>query len=227
MASTTQKRSTRSGTYCNHCREAFPLRDLDQHFLCATCRTIPGVKGYRDPNKRGLDTGTPAYWEATKHQLNIVTDDAPASTPPVDPAPAEKRIKRETWDEGRGAFVVTYPDPEPPGGTLAQWRHDVFAADLTSDTKLLLLALAESADWSGPTEGGNCFPSLSTLKARLNWTTWRVRKELERATDWVQVSEVARVTPRGTFVRTSNLYQLRWPDGRHLPAGGEKRFSRG
>src|SRR5688572_28369015 len=60
--------------FCNNCREPFTRRELDSHFLCTTCRTRPDVRGHRDPNKRGLAAGSPAYYNDTLGQLRLVTD---------------------------------------------------------------------------------------------------------------------------------------------------------
>lgn len=225
MTSTTKQRPT-TGTFCNHCHTSAPRRDLDPHFLCAACRQIPGVTGYRDPSKRGLDAGTPDYWERTRDQLNIVADEESTPVPATTSPATSKRVVCEVWDPVREEFVETDPEPAPPGGTLRAWRRDVFAASgLESDVKLILLALAEAADWSGDTEGGNAFPSQRTLARRLGWTTWRVQSRLQRARPWVQVWAVE--VPIGdTFVRTSNLYRLRWPDGRRMPLTDAKRFQR-
>lgn len=225
MTTSTKHRSTK-GTFCNHCHTPTPRRDLDEHFLCAACRQLPGVTGYRDPNRRGLDAGTPDYWERTRDQLHVITDEESAPVSATKSLAKAKQVVCEVWDPVRQDFVQTDPEPEPPSGTLREWRRDVFAAPgLESDVKLILLALGEAADWSGDTEGGNAFPSQRTLARRLGWTMWRVQTRLQRAGLWVRVWAVE--VPTGdTFVRTSNLYQLRWPDGRQMPRTDEKRFPR-
>ncbi len=205
--------------FCNHCKkDGFKRSQLNEELLCATCAAIPGVRGWRDPNKRGLQSGSQAYWDATKGQLHVIGDEQPSPASPG--ASGAKHLTVERWDDGSGAFVVEYDGPAPleePGGTLEQWRKNVFASqDVNSDAKVLLLKLADHADWTALTVGGNCFPSISTLAEALGWTKARVLRSIEGVRgSWVTVHGVERWNGR-TIERTSNLYELRWPDGRRL-----------
>jgi len=216
MASATQTK-VRSRLFCNHCNKSADKRsDLDARLLCAQCRTIPGVRGYRDPSKRGLEGGSPEY---LKHNpiRNVITDDGVA-------AGRVEMVAR--WDAATGNVTVVPKAPAIIGGTLKQWRLDAFRADaLNSDAKLLLIKLADHADYdTEPTPGGNCFPSVSTLAKELGWPETRVRRTIDEVCHaWLLIAEVERVVGDGTFVRTSNQYLLRWPDGRQLSGARNKR----
>ena len=159
------------GCWCNHCRAAKTRRDLDEHFLCATCRAIPGVRGYRDPSKRGLERdgngrNTVDYWNATLHQLTIVGDDegeptaaAPATSQPDQSKQRPKRLKKQVtvWEEYRGAVL------ERP--------------DLTYADKLVFIELAR---WADHDDGGNCAPTLADIAKRygrpIQWAKLHVRR---------------------------------------------------
>ena len=217
----------RSKLYCNNCRRSVAhKRDLDERWLCVECRVLPGVRGYQDPNKRGLQSGSLAYWEATKGQLTVVGDDEPVARAPAAPS-HQRRVTVERIDEVSGEITVEFDGPEPPeqlGGTLKSWRKDVFAAKQSSDRKVLCLALAEWAQWSGPTEGGNVFPSVSEVAKKLGWARTRVHRTIQEVRGaWITVVEVEAVNEKtGDIIRLSNHYTLRWPDGRRL-SGYDKR----
>ncbi len=220
--------TTAKSCHCFGCgREGFKRRDLDKGFLCGHCRST-GVSGYKGLTKnRGLQSGTPAYWKKTKGQLNVITDDElnviTDERPPAASTRSGTRHTIEHYDEARAEFVVAYDGPalqERLGGTLKEWKADARKSALSSDQKLLLLTLGEHADWDGPTEGGNVFPSVSTLARMLAWPETRVRRTIGSVRgSWVTVCEVEdwRARARGV-VRLSNRYILRWPDGRRLSA---------
>jgi len=172
--------------HCNHCDKPFARRELDAHFLCATCRVIPGVSGYRDPSKRGLESGSPEYWEQTKHQLNIVRDDDPAPTSPT------------TSDTGaRPAKLLS---------EVEKWKADVFAAPIDSDLKLYLLWLLTCADYGTAV---NIFPGRDAIAAALKWSTKKVRsveKEAVKA-GWIRTHQRLSQGWR----RATMLYQLLRP----------------
>lgn len=49
------------------------LSSIARHERTQASRPIPRQSGYRDPNKRELDSGSQEYWDRTQDQLNIVT----------------------------------------------------------------------------------------------------------------------------------------------------------
>jgi len=110
----------RSRLYCNYCKQPAEKRgDLDERWLCATCRAIPGVRGWEDPKTRGIRGGSAEYMARTAHRLNVVTDDAPAPTPSASTPP--------TWKEFQAL-------------TRAQ-------TDLTTGDKLMFVEVARHADY--------------------------------------------------------------------------------
>jgi hypothetical protein len=216
-----QPAASKKSCFCNHCRGEYSRRALDEHFLCATCRALPGVQGYRDPNKRGLENGGPEYWDRHKGQLNIVDD---GEQPAVGArTPTFSRVVCEQWDEATGAFVVVpMPAEAPLGGTVEAWRLDLLAArELSAGVKVALVRLSLYGDY---TSGGNIFPSQRELADKIGLTVKPTRRLLATARHrgWVRVIAVERWTGQ-TFERTSNTYQLCWPDGRRLAQSDNKR----
>jgi hypothetical protein len=208
MATQTKVRSL----YCNRCKQTpAHRRDLDERWLCAKCRVIPGVTGYRDPKMVGIKGGSPEYLKLNPI-TSIITDDAPAPNAGV-----------RHWTEDADGNVIPNRS-EILGGTLRAWRGDVFAARVASDVKVLLLKLADHADYdTEPTPGGNCFPSLRTLAEELGWPATRVRRTIAAARySWLLIVEVE-VSVGDGIKRASNQYLLRWPDGRQLSTANNKR----
>ena len=193
--------------FCNHCKNEFARRELDAHFLCVTCRAIPGVGGYRDVSKRGIDSGSPAYWEATKDQLNIVgADEDMARRPP-------------TKTQERVPAPITKPRDERPQTEFQKWRLSVYASSLAADVKLCLLCLAEWGDYE---TGANIFPSEQAIAAALGLTRWQVRRLLRLGRDWAVPLRTKR--QKGSRGDSVNLYQLRRPaDAKYGPWNGPSR----
>ncbi len=209
-----------SRLYCNHCKlPAGKRSDLDAHLLCATCRVVPGVRGWRDPKTRGIESGSPAYLKQNPIR-NIITDDITDDAPPTSTIVS---AGVRTWTEDADGNVIP-TTPERPGGTLQGWREAVFASKVCDRVKVLLLKLADCADYdTEPTPGGNCFPSLRKLAEALGWSVTRVRRTITEARyEWLLVCEVEVAVGDG-IERTSNQYLLCWPDGRRLSMADNKR----
>ncbi len=202
--STTPKRSS---CFCNHCNTPAKRTELDGRFLCATCRTIPGIRGYRDPNKRGLERdingrNSVDYWNATRHQLNVVTEDNPAPVtprPPVDPEPAAK--------------------PQRALTEVEKWRDAVSVSALLPEVKLCLLRLEQL--WGDYRTGASICPTEQAIAAALGCTRWQVRRFLRLAGGWVALLPLKR---RRSGENSVHLYQLRRPVGaKHGPWEGPVR----
>jgi hypothetical protein len=208
MATDQSNTKTRRSLYCNHCKQPAARRsDLNDRLLCATCATIPGVPGYWNPSKRGLDPryGTnlngDAYWRANEEALrrSIVSDEPnePAGATPAPSqssgTPAPRQRKPQTATQAR----------------FKAWTHDVSAAhNLSGDAKNLARVIGDRADFR---TGDNAWPALATLATNTGGTVKRVKRlvrELVTA-GWVEV-----VHRRLKGRHTSNRYALRWPDGR-------------
>lgn len=190
---------------CNNCDEPFARRELDSCFLCATCRTIPGVSGYRDPSKRGIQTGSPAYWERTKNQLNIVRDDEPIPTSPAASRSSDVEQSRKP-DEDRTSD--TGDRPARRLSEVEKWLEDVFRAPIESDVKVYLLRLQKCADYGTAV---NIFPGRDAIAAALGWSTKKVRNVEAQAikAGWIRTHHRL----RNGWRRTSMLYQLLRPEG--------------
>jgi hypothetical protein len=191
----------RKNCTCNNCHEPFRRRELDSHFLCATCRTIPGVSGYRDPAKRGLESGSQAYWDRTATQLNIVRDgdEPPPSSPATSNEPPSEGAERPKLHS-----------------EVATWIDDVFGAPIESDVKVYLLALQKCADYG---TAANIFPGRDAIAAKLNWSTKKVRNVEAQAikAGWIRTHQRL----RNGWRRSSMLYQLLRPtSAAHGPWSG-------
>jgi ribosomal protein L37AE/L43A len=184
-----QSAVTAKSYYCNHCRNQLPKAELTPGtWLCVTCRATPGVRGYgaRLPaTGYGSAASSEEYWNATKHQLNIVVEpEADAS-----PAPDTKTSI-----------------PEPARSGFETWQADV-AVDrgLLPDEKLYLLTLARFADWQ---TGANCFPSYRDQGDALSLTTRQVRRLRRRV---ITKGWIVAWRRHQSWRRTSDLYQFRRP----------------
>ena len=192
---TAAKKSTAKPCYCNHCNEPHHRRELDAHFLCPKCRALPGVRGYRDPNKRGLEKQgaaglTTAEW---LDETSVLVEEDGVFRYKNKPEPAKDDREREITS---------------PGRTISQWRRAVLADPaLPAELKVLLVRLSLSGDWK---TGANIWPSHDTLAEMIGRTAKQVRTWLADAQrrGWIAITPR---TPKGRG-QTSNLYVLRWPE---------------
>lgn len=200
---------------CNNCHEPFARRALDSHFLCATCRTIPGVKGYRDPTKRGLESGSPAYWDGTLGQLRMVTDAglvdghgrliesyATNGAERVDPTNASAPLQ----EPANGVPTESKHTESAPANEFAKWRAAVYSSPrLDDDVRLLLIRQADQADFL---TGGNCFERQTTLAAALGVTVYEIRRRQAIAIEqgWMRLLPMV-----VGFRRSSSLIQFLRP----------------
>src|SRR5712671_2019030 len=167
----TKTRDATATCVCNHCNTPQHRRDLDRHFLCAECRKLPGVTGYRDPNKRGLDSGGPEYWADTLAQLNIVGDEV-AEQPTI--AAASTPAKRS------GQLTQ-----------VEQWRDSVCTSTLMPEVKLMLLRAEQLYGDYGT--GASIFPPERELAAALGGTQKQLRRWLRLGRDYFQPHRLRRV----------------------------------
>ncbi len=185
--------------FCNHCRKELDRRQLNHRFLCGDCATIPGVQGYRDPRKRGLESGSAEYWKAYEHSLNIVRDEWPSGVGQA-AAPTEGAARGDS-KRGRASY-------------LREWQVGMLAEpNLDADVKVVLIRLSLFADWK---TGANCWPSHKTLALGVGHTVKQVRNLLTAAerSGWIAVKP-RQQKGRG---RTTNLYELRKPEASAKPA---------
>jgi len=89
---------------------------------------------------------------------------------------------------------------------VLQWRSAVFASDLPSTAKLVLLTLAEFADKNG----ANCWPSLPMIAKRASLNERSVRRALDdvEPLGWIQRSKKG--AERGWAL---SVYRLTMPSG--------------
>lgn len=168
--------------FCYHCKKGgFKRTELNAWFLCPECAAQPGsyVKGYVKPSERGLASGASDYWNATKHQLCVITD-----------------------DEGTSGAAPPALSP-PQSNEFQHWQADVLAdTRLLPDEKLYLLMLAKFADYR---TGANCFPRYQEQADALGLTTRQVRRlrHIAIADGWVKVWRMS-----AGWRRTSDLLQF-------------------
>jgi hypothetical protein len=189
MARESSAAATPKTLYCNHCKQpAQKRRDLDERWLCGTCRGIPGVRGYEDPLTRGLRGGSAGYWERTKGQLNIIGGDELATAPAA--------ATSATVDE------------------FGLWQQDVRTSTLDPMLKMyLVVGLVQFADWE---TGANCFASLGKQAAALGLTIMQVRRlrRLSIAAGWIRVHRMVshwrRTSDLHQFIRPSSASHGAW-----------------
>lgn len=95
------------------------------------------------------------------------------------------------------------------------WRDEILDSDLPARQKLTALALSRHFDG----QGNGAYPSLSTLARYCSCSRGSVRKAVDSldSCGWIKVER------RGTSRRT-NVYGLRFPDGRvHAVTRGKRK----
>ena len=164
---TTKPKRSKPGCHCNECREPFRRQELDDCFLCEACRKIPWVRGYQEPKTRGLRSGGPEYWEATRGQLNIVTD----------PEPPEAPKAEEPSDDPEQRHRRKKPKGREPTAWL-RYREAVIACPhYTPTDKFAFMVLARYADYA---TGANCFPTHTKLATESGQSPEWWQKRLRR-----------------------------------------------
>lgn len=102
----TTERSGRGKCFCAHCKkQGFRRSELSDTWLCSACRDIPGVRGYADPNTRGIRAGSPAWWKDHEKQIErkvIRDDDDDAPIAKTSPPHRGHGQQREVVEEATG-----------------------------------------------------------------------------------------------------------------------------